>query len=67
MTEIRARVTCQSGLRRGGRRYSAGDVLEVALEVAVESRYLEPVQCPVEKSDGEICRRERPCQYHDDS
>ncbi|AXR78989.1 hypothetical protein [Natrarchaeobaculum sulfurireducens] len=63
---VRARVTNQSGLRRGGRQYEPGDVLEVAVDVAIESRYLEPVECPVEKSDGETCGRERPCRYHDD-
>jgi len=22
--------------------------------------------CPVEKTDGEVCGRERPCRYHDE-
>lgn len=31
-----------------------------------ESENVEVDRCNVEKSDGEICKREKPCPYHDD-
>lgn len=72
MSEVRVRVTNQSGFRYGGRRYSAGDELEVPERIA--DRYgsierLEPDTCTVEISNGprtgEECGRDRPCQFHD--
>lgn len=55
-------------LRAAGVTTSRGDVVDVDADLAdrlLDRRHLAAVDCPATTEDGEICGRERPCQYHD--